>query len=168
MPGQAPQDTVPFGGIPAAPPIAAGYGYGSQPPVPQGMYFDPNSGLNLPVGVELASVGRRIGAWFLSLVLVIVTLGIGYIIWGLVVWGKGTSPALQVLGMRAWRPTENRPATWGTMALRNIIGGIAQGILGAITGLVSFIMFLTNKQHKSIPDMVASTVIVYDRNKVLG
>lgn len=163
-----PQDAPPFQGMPMAPPVTAGYGYGSLPPVPQGMYFDPTSELTLPVGVELASVGRRIGAYFLSILLAVVTLGIGYVIWGLVVWGKGTSPALQVLGMRAWRPTENRPATWGTMALRDIIGGIAQGIVGAITMLVSFILFLTNKQHKSIPDMVASTVIVYDPNKVLG
>lgn len=163
---QAP-GSVPFQGIPAAPPVPAGYAYGSAP-VPQGMYFDPNSGLTLPVGVQLAGVGRRIGAYFLSLVLVIVTLGIGYVIWGLVVWGKGTSPALQVLGMRAWRPTENRPATWGTMALRNIVGYIAQGILSFITLLISFIMFLTNKQHKSIPDMVGGTVIVHDPNKVLG
>jgi hypothetical protein len=154
--------------MPAAPPPAPGYGYGAQPPVPQGMYFDQNAGLTLPVGVELASVGRRIGAYFLSLVLLVVTLGIGYVIWGLVVWGKGTSPAFQVLGMRAWRPNENRPATWGTMALRNIIGYLGQGILGAITGLVSFIMFLSSKQHKGIPDTVASTVIVYDPNKVLG
>lgn len=168
VPGQGPQDSAPFQGMPVAPPIAAGYGYGSQPPVPQGMYYDPNTELTLPAGVELASVGRRIGAYFLSILLAVVTLGIGYVIWGLIVWGKGTSPALQVLGMRAWRPTENRPATWGTMALRNIIGGIAQGILSFITMLISFIMFLSNKQHKSIPDMVASTVIVYDPNKVLG
>jgi hypothetical protein len=67
---------------------------------PAGMYFDQTSGLNLPVGVELATIGRRIGAFFLSFPLFIVTLGIGYAIWGLVVWGQGQTPALQVLGMR--------------------------------------------------------------------
>lgn len=150
-------------GFPAAPPMPAGYG----PPVPQGMYYDAATELTLPVGVGLASVGRRIGAYFLSVVLAIVTLGIGYIIWGIIAWGKGTSPALQVLGMRAWRPAENRPATWGTMALRNIIGGIAGNIFG-IMAIVSFILFLSNKQNKTIPDMVGGTVIVHDPNKVLG
>jgi hypothetical protein len=44
------------------------------------MYVDQVSGLLLPNGTELASVGRRIGAWFLTIPLVIATLGIGYII----------------------------------------------------------------------------------------
>jgi len=53
------------------------------------------------------------------------------------------------------------------MALRDIVGGIAQGILSFITGIASFVLFLSGKQHKSIPDLVASTVVVYDPNKVL-
>lgn len=56
----------------------------------------------------MASHGRRIGAYFLSVPLAIVTLGIGYIIWGLMIWGNGQTPALQVLGMRVWRPAENQ------------------------------------------------------------
>jgi uncharacterized RDD family membrane protein YckC len=160
-PGQGPQDAPGNQGTPQA----AGYG---QPMVaPQGMYVDANSELVLPEGVVLAGVGRRIGAWFLSVVLSIVTLGIGYLIWGLIAWGKGTSPALQVLGMRCWKPAEGKVASWGTMALRDIVGGIAQSILSIITGLVSFILFLTGKQHKSLLDLIGGTVVVYDPNKVL-
>ena len=83
------------------PPPAAGDGYGQPGPgaVPPGMYFDPASGLTLPQGVKLASVGRRIGAWFLAIPLWICTLVIGYVIWGLIVWGRGQTPAQQVLGM---------------------------------------------------------------------
>jgi uncharacterized RDD family membrane protein YckC len=132
------------------------------------MYVDPATGLVLPQGVVLAPVGRRIGAWFLSLVLAVVTLGIGYIIWGAVLWSKGTSPAFSVLGMKVWRPQEGRPASWGQMALRNIVGGICEGILSFITWIVSFVMFLSNKDHKSLRDTIASTVVVHDPNKVLG
>jgi uncharacterized RDD family membrane protein YckC len=153
---------------PSAPPPSAGYGYGQGGAVPPGLHFDPVSGLAFPQGVELASIGRRIGAYFLSILLVIVTLVIGYIIWGLILWGRGTSPALKVLGMKAWKPEQQRPATFGTMALRNIVGTIATGILSFITGLVSFIMFLAGKQHKSLADTIGGTVIVYDPNKVLG
>jgi uncharacterized RDD family membrane protein YckC len=172
------QDSIPSGegqqyvpgyqGMPQAPPVPEGYGYGApQMPVPAGMYYDQQSELTLPVGVELAGVGVRIGAYFLSLVLLVITLGIGYIIWGLVAWGKGTSPAFQVLGLRCWKPAEGRVASWGTMALRDIVGGIAQGILGFVTGLVSFILFLSGKQHKSILDLVGGTVVVRDPNKIL-
>lgn len=153
-----------------APPPPAGYGYGqfqAAPGGPPGTYFDPNSGLTLPDGVELASVGRRIGAYFLSILLVIVTLVIGYIVWGLILWSRGTSPAFKVLGVRVYRPATASKATFGTMALRNIVGGIATGILGIITELVSFVMFLTGKQRKSLADAIASTVVVYDPNGIL-
>jgi uncharacterized RDD family membrane protein YckC len=124
--------------------------------------------LALPPGVVLAPRGRRVGAYFLSILLSIVTLGIGYVIWGLIVWGKGTSPALQVLGMKAWRPAEQRPASWGIMALRNVVGGIVQGILSIITLLISFVMFLTDDRNRTIPDRIGGTVIVHDPQKVLG
>ena len=119
-------------GFTAAPAVPAGYGYGQYPAVavPPGMYVDQMSGLLLPNGTELASVGRRIGAGFLTIPLAIVTLGIGYIIWGLIVWGNGQTPALQVLGMRSWRPETNRVAGFWYMALREIPGRIIDQHLG--------------------------------------
>lgn len=151
---------------PAPPP--AGYAYGQSPTaaVPSGMYFDPLSGLLLPDGVQLASIGRRIGAWFLAIPLAIVTLGIGYVIWGLIVWGRGQTPALQVLGMRVWRPQTNRVATWGWMALREIIGRLAEGILSIITLLASFILMCAGKERKTIHDHIAGTVVLHDPNHV--
>ena len=131
------------------------------------MYFDPASGLLLPNGVQLASIGRRIGAWFLAIPLAIVTLGIGYVIWGLIVWSQGQTPALQVLGMRCWRPETNRVATWGWMALREIIGRLVEGILSIITLLISFILMCTNKERKTLHDMIASTVVLHDPNGVI-
>ena len=132
------------------------------------MYFDQASGLTLPEGVQLASVGRRIGAYFLAIPLAIVTLVIGYVIWGLIVWGRGQTPALQVLGMRCWRPETGRTATWGWMALREIIGRLVEDILSIITLLVSFILMLTRSDRRCIHDLVAGTVVLHDPNKVLA
>jgi len=129
------------------------------------MIVDPASGLALPQGTELASIGRRIGAYFLAIPLMIVTLVIGYVIWGLVVWGRGQTPALQVLGMRVWRPADNARASFGIMALREIIGRFVEGLF--ILPLVGFILFLTNKERKSLHDMIAGTVVLYDPNKLL-
>lgn len=137
-------------------------------PVGAGFHLDQASGLVLPDGVELASHGRRVGAYFLQILLMIVTLVIGWLIWGLIVWGKGTSPALQVLGMKVYRPEQRQTATFGTMALRNIVGGLAQSVLSLITQLVSFVLFLTRPDRRSLPDLIASTVVVHDPNKVLG
>jgi uncharacterized RDD family membrane protein YckC len=158
------------GTLPPAPPVPAGYGYG-QPGgmvVPPGMYFDQASGLILPQGVELASSGRRIGAYFLAIPLAIVTLGIGYVICGLIVWANGQTPALQVLGMRCWRPEDGRVPGFWWMALREVVGRIAEGILSFITLLISFILMLTRPDRRGLHDLVAGTVVLYDPNKVLA
>jgi len=150
--------------------VPAGYGYGQYPAVavPQGMYVDQMSGLLLPEGTELASVGRRIGAYFLSIPLAIITLGIGYIIWGLIVWGNGQTPALQVLGMRCWRPETNRVAGFWRMALREIPGRLIDGILSFITLITSFVLMCTGRERKALHDWIAGTVVLHDPNKVLA
>jgi uncharacterized RDD family membrane protein YckC len=155
--------------LPSAPPVPTGYGYGQMPEqaVPAGLYYDQQSGLLLPNGTELASVGRRIGAYFLAIPLVIVTLGIGYIIWGLMLWPDGRTPAASVLGMQVWRPDDQRKASFGWMALREIVGRIADGILSLITELTSFILMCTGRERKALHDYVAGTVVLYDPNKVL-
>jgi uncharacterized RDD family membrane protein YckC len=130
------------------------------------MYVDPKSGLLLPNGTELASIGRRIGAYFLAIPLVIVTLVIGYVIWGLIAWTKGTTPALQVLGCRVYRPDDRRPAGFGYMALREIVGRIVDGILSFITEIISFVFMCTRPDRRTLHDLIAGTVVLYDPNKV--
>jgi len=152
---------------PGAPP-AAGYAYAPPGVMVPGMYFDPASGLTLPQGVQLAGVGRRIGAAFLAIPLSVVTLGIGYIIWGLIVWGGGQTPALQVLGMRCWRPDTGRVAGWWWMALRETVGRLVEAILSIFTELLSFILMLSTKDRRCLHDMVAGTVVLHDPNKVLA
>jgi len=157
-------------GFPQAPPVPPGFGYGQAggQPVPSGMYLDQESGLVLPQGTQLASSGRRIGAFFLAIPLAIVTLIIGYIIWGLIAWGNGQTPALQVLGMRCYRPETNRVAGFWWMALREVVGRIVDGILSIITELTSLILMLSTRERKTLHDFVAGTVVLHDPNKVLS
>lgn len=164
QPQGEPRQDQPF---PSAPPIPPAYGYGGAP-VPPGMYVDQDSGLLLPEGTTLAGHGRRIGAFFLAIPLSIVTLGIGYAIWGIIAWTKGTTPALQVLGMRCWRPEDNKVPGFWWMVLREVIGRLCDGILNIITELVSFILFLASRERKSLHDYVAGTVVLHDPDKVLS
>jgi uncharacterized RDD family membrane protein YckC len=150
------------------PPVEGTYQAYGVPAAPPGMYYDIQSGLTLPQGVQLASHGRRIGAFFLAIPLCIVTLVIGYVIWGLIVWSRGQTPALQVLGMRCWRPETRRVPGFWWMALREIIGRFLDSILGIVTELTSFILFLATRERKAIHDYVAGTVVLYDPNKVLN
>lgn len=167
----APPPTYPgqqgtYAGLPSAPPTPLA-GYDQPREVPPGMYYDRSTELVLPNGTQLASHGRRIGAWFLSFALFIVTLAIGYIIWGLIVWGRGQTPTYQVLGMRCWRPETNRVASWGWMAMREVVGRLVESVL-TIIAVASFIMFLVLKQRRTIHDYIGGTVVVHDPNKVLA
>lgn len=54
------------------------------------------------------------------------------------------------------------------MALREIVGRIAEGILSIITLLLSFILMVTSKERKSLHDLVAGTVVLYDPDKILA
>jgi uncharacterized RDD family membrane protein YckC len=154
----------------APPPPPPGYGEGPRAAVasPPGTYFDQVSGLNLPEGTELASVGRRIGSYFLAIPLAIVTLFIGYLIWGLIVWGRGQTPTQQVLGMRTWHPETSRNATWGRMVLREVVGGIVTGILSFITEILSFVLMVAGRERKCLADHIASTVVLRDPDNRLA
>lgn len=157
-PPAPPLDGPPYA---ASPGLQPQYGAGDT-------YLDPQSGLVLPTGVQLASHGRRVGAYFLSIVLVIVTLGIGFVIWGLILWPQGQTPAFKVLGMRCWRPESREVPGFWWMALREIVGRFVDGILSFISALVSFILFLSTKERKSLHDYVAGTVVLYDPDGRLG
>jgi uncharacterized RDD family membrane protein YckC len=169
QPPSAPPPPPQTADLPMAPPVpASAYGQPDTRAVPAGMYLDEASGLALPEGVQLASVGRRIGAYFLAIPLSIITLGIGYIIWGLIVWARGQTPALQVLGMRCWRTDDNNIPGWWWMALREVVGRFLEGILSVISLLVSFILMCSRPDRRCIHDLIAGTVVLYDPNKVLS
>jgi uncharacterized RDD family membrane protein YckC len=163
---------APSQGYPQAPygqQAALGPGYAGPgmmaPQVPPGFYYDQLSGLVLPDGTVLATVGRRIGAFFLQGVLSLVTLGIGYIIWACISFSQGQTPVQQVLGLQVWKPLEKTNATWGTMFLR----ALAYGFLGAIpfANLVSLFLFISGKEHRALHDSIASVIVLHDPNKVL-
>jgi uncharacterized RDD family membrane protein YckC len=167
--GQYSQPQQPFYGQPNPQAMmATAPAYGMPPmamPVPPGMYQDQLSGLILPNGTTLAPVGRRIGAFFLGWLLSIVTLGIGYIIWGAISWSNGQTPGQQMLGLQTWKPQERINASWGTMFLR----GLAYVFLAWIpfAQLVSFFLFVSGKEHRALHDSIAGTIVLSDPNKIL-
>jgi|GEM_PF-805599 len=118
----------------------------------------------MPVGVRLSSLGKRFGEYLLTCLLVIVTLVIGYIIWDLILWEQGTTPAKKLLGMQVISTETRQPATFGKMALRSIVGkGIVSGALGAFTfgiGQLVAICLIFGSGRQALWDKIASTVVV--------
>jgi uncharacterized RDD family membrane protein YckC len=71
-----------------------------------------------------ASAQHRLGGAALSGALMLVsvfTLFIGYLIWAMVTWGQGQTPAKQILKMRVYSIDTGKPATWGHMAIRQVL-----------------------------------------------
>ncbi len=144
------------GGYPPAPPTTQGYGeYGAPGQAP------------LPAGTDLATAGKRIGTALLEIPLAIVTLGIGYLIWTLIAWGKGQTPGKQVMGMRIYHLQTQRAATWGQMFLRQVVGGIINSIF-YIGFLVSVVFLFTDPMRRTVPDRLVGTIELNDPNKVLA
>lgn len=109
------------------------------------------------------SNGRRFGAYALDAALALITLFIGWFIWSLVIWGKGQTPGKSLLGMRVVVNDTGRAATWGTMALRELL---AKGLLGTITfgitTIISVVMILATDERQGIWDRIVSTTVVDD------
>jgi uncharacterized RDD family membrane protein YckC len=140
-----------YGAPPAYAPPGGGYGY----------YGQPGGGL------PLSSAGKRFGAYLLEAVLVVVTLVIGWLIWSLIIWGKGQTPAKQVLHMRCVDQSSGRLATWGTMALRELVGkAILANVTCGISTLVGAIMVL-GESRQGVWDKIANTVVVDDPQDTL-
>ncbi len=115
----------------------------------------------VPAGTQLSGLGKRFGNFLLGIVLIIVTLGIGYLIWAFVAYGRGQTPAKQVLKMYVLDERTGRPAGWGTMFLR---GWVIDGLLGQITfgvfGLVSALWIFSGETHQRLTDKMVKTIVV--------
>ena len=133
----------------------------------------PDSGALPPDPLSmLSSRKRRFGAFLLEIPLGLVTLGIGYVIWALIVYARGQTPAKQVLSMRVVRLKERRTANWGWMALRQIVLGALIGFaldffasgLSFAWLLINGIVLISTSRRQAVWDMMVDTVVVHDPN----
>ena len=76
-----------------------------------------------------ASIQHRLGQLLLEYALFIVTLGVGYLVWFLIILGQGQTPGKQVLKLRVYDSTTGKPAKWGHMFIREFGLGMAVVII---------------------------------------
>ena len=115
----------------------------------------------VPEGTVLSSLGKRFGGALLTTVLVVVTLGIGYLIWAAIAYGKGQTPAKQILKMYVIDTETGLPATWGKMFIRNVvIDGLLNSFTFGVFWLVSSIWIFTNPERQRLTDKIAKTIVV--------
>lgn len=155
----------------------------SIPPPPPGSNFPGQQRAQAPFNrtqgaqkLLLATGRHRIAALFLEMGLVIVTLGIGWMIWSLVVWGRGQSPAKQILKIRVYAAETGAPANWAHTAIYEFLIGwsvalacgflnlLTFGIIGSLAyiavWITDFCWFYKDRNCRTLRDIVCKTLII--------
>jgi uncharacterized RDD family membrane protein YckC len=119
------------------------------------------------INLRYASFQHRLGAIVLDATLMVITLGIGWLIWSFIVWGEGQTPAKKILKLRTINFTNGRPATWGHMGIREALIPISVSIASAVTGgiasiawIVVEIVFYFTKGQRTFRDYWVKTAVV--------
>ena len=105
--------------------------------------------------VAVASRLERLGAWLVNAILMILTLGIGWIIWWFIVAPRGQNPGKAVVGLRVIKANGEAVST-GYMFVRGLVG-IA---LSVVPFYLDDLWILWDKDTQTLHDKVASTVVV--------
>lgn len=104
--------------------------------------------------------GARFWCAVLEVVLVVVTLFIGWIIWSVILYSKSTSPAKKIMGLHIVDVKTGAPATMQQMLLREVLGKWVLGqVTGGITGLISCILILATPNRQGVHDYIAKTTV---------
>jgi len=115
---------------------------------------------------QLATAGRRLGQYMLDVLLLLVTLLIGYWIWSLIIWGRGQTPGMQILHMRVIKADNFKEAGRGTMAFRQLIGKLLLftviNLVFVPAGLVLCFMLLWDRERQEVWDKIANTLVIND------
>ena len=119
--------------------------------------------------MRYASFQHRLGAAALDTVLMVVTFGIGWLVWALILWNEGQTPAKKILKLRTYSFESGTVATWGHMSVREFLIPLAVGIVSyipyigwaiSIAWIVLEIVFYFTKGQRSFTDHWAKTAII--------
>jgi uncharacterized RDD family membrane protein YckC len=159
-----PPPPSPSGDFSPPPPPSGGF---APPPAPAAAGFGAPGVAGPGQPLQLSSSGKRLGAALLDGLLMIVTLWIGWIVWWVILWKKGQSPAKSLLGMRVVMLNEQRPAGMSEMAMRELVGKVLLGVI-PLYSFVAALFVPIDDNRQGLWDKIAGTTVVEDPNNVFG
>ena len=119
------------------------------------------------MNLRYASFQHRLGAIVLDATLIILTLGIGWVIWSFIVWGEGQTPAKKILKLRTINFTNGRSASWGHMGIREGLIPLTVSIASSVTGGIAYIawiiveiVFYFTKNQRTLRDYWVKTAVI--------
>ena len=128
----------------------------STPPPPPPSNGSGSSG----TGVVPCGNGIRLWATVLDGLLFIVTCGIGWLIWDIVLWQQSTSPAKKMLNLKIVDINTGAPASMVQMLLREGLGKIVLSAITGIVGIVSAVLILVVPSRQGVWDYISKTTVV--------
>ena len=116
--------------------------------------------------VHLAGWGIRFVAVILDVILVPLTLFIGYLVWWLIILGRGQTPGKQIVGIQAVHTHSGQPLGWGMMFVREfLVKGILFRLLYVLTLGILFLLDnlwpLWDQNKQALHDKIVGTQIAY-------
>ena len=137
------------------------YNNGPRPPLPV-----PGEGSSQG-SFRYTSFQHRLGSYALDATLAVLTLGIGWLIWSMIVWGEGQTPAKKILKIRVRHFETGAVATWGHMAVRELLipltviiaSNLTAGI-AAVVWIVIEIVFYFTKNSRTLRDLWVKTAVI--------
>jgi uncharacterized RDD family membrane protein YckC len=121
-----------------------------------------------------ASLGVRIKALMFTSLLIVVTLGVGWMAWSVVEWRHGRTVSFKLMGLRVVRTSDGRPIGLGLSLLRNALLCsllLVPTILACLVLALAFVMGasppedLLSKPRKAPWDRLTKTMVVQERRR---
>ena len=125
-------------------------------------------------GLPAASFGVRIKALLLTFGLVVVTLGIGWLIWSVLQWRRGSTASFGLTGLRVVRHTDATPIGIGWSIVRNAVLCtvlLIPTIIACVVIAFAFVMGasppndLFSKPRNAPWDRLCKTMVVQERRR---
>lgn len=115
-----------------------------------------------PTSRAMSSPRRRVKAHALDLVLIVLTVGVGWWLWSLLLWRGGQTPAKRLMHMRCIDTRAGAAARFGTMARREIAlkwvpGAVTLGVALGVGGATAW-----GERREALWDRAARTIVVDD------
>jgi len=125
-------------------------------------------------GLPFATPLHRFGSAILEMVLAIVTFGIGWLIWWLILIGQGLTPARQILGLRIVNSITMQPVSNSQVFLRGfVVYFLAFSALSSALSLLLFgagwvftivsALLVFRSSHQTLWDQMTSTTVGFQK-----
>ncbi|MCY4615986.1 MAG: RDD family protein [Chloroflexi bacterium] len=125
-----------------------------------------------PEQLQTATQGRRLAGYIVDSIIVVLTFGVGWLVWLLLVAPRGQSPGKQLLGMYIMRADGTRAGggyTWvRELIIKTLLFGAIFAILGAFTGglgqllwVIPAVWCVWDAERQCLWDKVASTYVAH-------